>query len=152
MDHIGIQLRSIDPSRLRIMGNEIEDVLGDGIDLEGHGVEPADNGVKRAGDQGILIPGDFAQVIGNRITEPGGIGVLVTPASAGSTALIEDNRVEKGGHDGILVTADNASVRKNGGGAGPETAGRGLGQGTVASISGNRFGTGGVTTLQRPDL
>ena len=139
----------------QVIGNKIKLLGGDGIDVRDE-VGPAliaENTIRNAAFDGVFIDASNVTVSDNKIVKNFGDGIDI---EGGTGNRIVDNNVSKNNHDGIdnngqLTRIDDNKCFKNGGGFGPDIAGVGHGQGTVASFNGNDFGTGGQNTPQRLD-
>jgi nitrous oxidase accessory protein NosD len=141
----------VDAYQAELLDNRISKCKRDGIFTEGSAIRIANNDVKSNGLEGIHVL-YHAEVIGNVIQKNLGSGIDLSDGSQG--IVVRDNVVTGNGHEGIdndskNVDIDHNVVTKNGRGVGPDVAGAGHGNGTVASFLGNHFGSGGPTTQQR---
>jgi len=113
------------------------------------------NSVKKCGLDGIrVVDVDFYYVQFNDCRQNLGDGI---DFQGGAMGWITDNSCHDNAHEGIDNSAVGTQIADNecfgnGGEIGPDIAGKGDGNGTTGiNSTGNVFGTGGLTTLQRLD-
>jgi parallel beta-helix repeat protein len=98
----------------------------------------------------------FSAVKVNKCTGNGDDGIDVDDAAITGTTLFHNTCIDNG-HEGIdnsgqATVITNNVCKNNGEGIGPDIGGAGdAGAGTVSIFAGNKFGTGGETTLARLD-
>ena len=146
-------------------GNQDDGIsIGSALDLgngggfgTGNDNTATDNTCKDNRGDGIVIGvGNDDTLAGNKCTGNLDDGIDVDSVASTNTAVL-DNTCSDNGHEGIdnsgQQTAIEGNVCKNNGrGVGPDIAGTGDGgAGTVATFTGNKFGTGGDTTASRLD-
>ncbi len=151
MDDDGIFVQSFSGT---VAGNKVRRAGGAGIFVyESTGAILRENDVRFVGFDGIHVEASTVTLEQNELIRNYGDGIDV---ATGSGVQLIGNVCLKNAHEGIDNNASNTVIdgnecKGNGAPFGPDIAGRGKGQGTVASFSGNDFGSGGPTTTQRLD-